>query len=379
MRNLRLPVLHRDPHRDPHPDLPPDLRQYLRQYLHLGLHSGIVRLSSLRSLAILLIWLLVISGTNSGQQPAAKAESGAQQQQEQADPGKRGRELVAAARAAIGPPEAWRELQSLSISGRLRRFVKYVSVQAPNRIEQKEKVLNGKLRLDFLLPDRFWRRVSNSTLNGFNYSYTQVVNGDRAWRHPAPLVSSHRDSRIYDIGDIERSFEIHAHDARQQIAFYTLGWLLQLPPSFPAEFIHAGPVKIEGRHCEAVVVRGPNGFNPALLIDSETHLPYGLLITYVDARRETVVVEVASVSRQFIAETYARARREREARRRPPQRREMLWRFSDHQEVGGLRLPHRITTLLDGVVLEELTVPEFRLNREIKAKKFEGQPEIKFD
>jgi hypothetical protein len=296
-----------------------------------------------------------------------------------ADPAARARELLEETRAAIGAPSAWSQMTSLSAVGRLRRFIKYVSVQAPDRIEEKEKTLNGKVRLEFLLPDRFWRRVSNSMLNGYGYTYTQVINGERAWRYPAPLITSHRDKRIYDVGDIDRSIELHAHDTRQQIAFYTLGWLLQLPPSFPAEFIHAGQVQVEGRSYEAIVVRGPNGFHPALLIDRETHLPFALVLAFVEARRETVVVEVASVSRQYISETYARARREREARRRPPERHEMQWRFSEHQEVGGLRLPRKITTFLDGQILEELTIPEIKINREVDPKKFEGQPEIKFE
>lgn len=295
------------------------------------------------------------------------------------DPAMRAQELLSRARAAIGSSEAWSQLQSLVLDARIRRHVRYLSVQGPDKIEAKEKILNGKMRIEALLPDRFWRRVSNSTLNGYGYSYTQTVNGERAWRNPAPLLSSHRDNRIYDVGDLERSAEIHAHDARRQLAPYTLGWLLQPPPAFPTEFIHAGLSEMDGRKYETIVIRGPNSFHPALLLDAETLLPFAIVIYFLEARREMVVVEVASVSRQYIQETYARARREREARRRAPERHELQLRFSDHQEVNGLKLPHRITTLLDGELIEELIIPEFRFNRDIDPKKFEGQSEIRFE
>ena len=298
--------------------------------------------------------------------------------QDQADQIARAQELLRQSREAIGSAQAWEQLQTLSASGRARRLVKYVSVQSPEKVEEKEKVLSGKISLDFALPDRYRCRITNATLSGFSYSSVEVINGDRAWRTPPPpIISSFRDSRVIDVGDAERSREKYAHDTRQQIALYTLGWLLRTPGSFPAEFIYAGPVESEGRKLEAIVVKGPEGFSPLLLLDRETKIPFAIVMSFVQVKRVPVFVEVASLSRQFTHETYARARREREARRRLPQRRELQWRFSDHQSIGGLQLPHRITTIIDGEVLDELTITEFRVNQPINQKKFEGQPEVR--
>ena len=298
--------------------------------------------------------------------------------QDQAEQIVRAQELLRQSREAIGNAQAWEQLQTVSASGRVRRPMKYVSVQSPEKVEEKEKVLSGKIKVDFALPDRYRCRITNATLSGFSYSSVEVVNGDRAWRTPPPpIISSFHDSRVIDVGDVERSREKYAQDARQQIALYTLGWLLQTPGSLPAEFIYAGPVETEGRKLEAIVVKGPEGFAPLLLLDRETKIPFAIVMSFVEVKRVPVFVEVASLSRQFIHETYARARRERESRRRLPQRREIQWRFSDHQPVSGLLLPHRITTIIDGEVLDELTINEFRVNQPINQKKFEGSPEVK--
>jgi hypothetical protein len=76
-------------------------------------------------------------------------------------------------------------------------------------------------------------------------------------------------------------------------------------------------------------------------------------------------------------ETYARARAERRARAKPAQRYEMIIRFSDRRPVEGALLPFRVTTSLNGAVIEEMTMNEFEINREINPKRFAGPPKPK--
>ena len=45
--------------------------------------------------------------------------------------------------------------------------------------------------------------------------------------------------------------------------------------------------------------------------------------------------------------------------------------------VNGLLLPFRVTTTLNGDVIEEMTINEFEINRPISPKKFAGPPEPK--
>ncbi len=309
-----------------------------------------------------------------GATPPAEAQTN----QDQAEQAARARELLLLARHAIGLESSQPPLWSLSAAGGFRRFVKYISVQSPTKVVERQRVLSGKLQVDFLLPDKFRRHISNRGISGRRYAYTEVVNGALAWRDPPPpVISSYRDNRIIDVGDIERSREKYAEDARQQLAFYTLGWILETPPALPSEFLYAGEVRTDDRILEAIIVNGPNGFRPVLLLDHKTHLPFALVVALVEPKRETVIVEVASVSRQFITDTYARARREREARRTPAQRRELQWRFSDHQPVDGLLLPRRITTFIDGEITEELTISQFKVNQPINLRRFEGRPEVR--
>ncbi len=300
----------------------------------------------------------------------------AQVSQDQAEQVARAAELLQKARAAIGRSNV--TLRGLSASAKLKTSSRYISVQSPARVVEKTKILGGSVEVDFSFPDRFRKRVSTQTISGRRYSYTDVVNGARAWRNPPPpIISSYRDSRVIDVSDIERSREKYAEDARQQIAYYSLGWLLESPPSLQCEFIYAGPVREENRVREAIIVKGPNGFRPVLLLDQATFLPFAIVVAFVEARRETVLAEVATVSRRFLSDTYARARREREARRTPAKRRELQWRFSNHQSVGGLVLPHRITTMIDGEIADETTISQFKVNQPIDPKRFEGQPEVK--
>lgn len=297
---------------------------------------------------------------------------------QQLDDRARGRELARKAREAIAESSIRAQFTTLSATGKLRRFAKYVSVQSPTKIENKERILNGKMELDFVFPDKFRRRVSNSSLSGYAYTYTEIINGEIAFRNPPPpILSSKGDQRVIDVDDIERSQAKYAQDARQNLAFYSLGWLMDAPSSYPVDFIYAGRVTDDGRTDEALILEAPDGFRPILLIDPETSLPSGWVVAYVDVKRTPVIVEVASVSRSFISETYARARREREARRLPAARRELVWRFSDHEIVDGLRLPHKISTRLDGDLLEELVISDFKVNGQIDTKKFEGKPQVR--
>jgi hypothetical protein len=62
---------------------------------------------------------------------------------------------------------------------------------------------------------------------------------------------------------------------------------------------------------------------------------------------------------------------------KPPQPCEMLVQFSDRRPVNGALLPFRVTTTLNGEVVEEMTMSGFEINRPINMKKFAKPPEPK--
>src|SRR5262245_12518642 len=128
----------------------------------------------------------------------------------------RAKELIRLARAAIGGEEALSKIQTLTASAKYNRFVKYVSVLSPSKVEEKRKALSGKMEFEFALPDKFRRRITGETLRGFGYSFAQVVNGDQAWRDP-PMrpMSSYGDRRVIDVSDVARTEFKQATGAKQ--------------------------------------------------------------------------------------------------------------------------------------------------------------------
>jgi hypothetical protein len=289
-------------------------------------------------------------------------------------------ELIKLARVALGGEEALGSIQTLSVSAKLRRPLKYVSVQSPKKVVEKEKVLSGKVELDFLLPDRFRKRTSGERLIGFPFSYIEVVNGDRAWRNP-PLqtISSHRDSRVIDVDDFERTVELQRRGARQQLTIYSLGLLLKALPAYPLQYNYLGRTQSFAADANAIAVTDPGNNQMYLLLDPKSNLPLAFAWTFIASRQKTVITEaVGFYNSRFFRETRQRAQRERQERTTPPQRCEMQMKFSDYRLVSRVLLPHRITTTLNQEIIEELTFNEFAINRSINPKKFEGEPEPKY-
>src|SRR5262245_33253835 len=151
---------------------------------------------ALRAPTLLVLLLLVFSGSAQSQSPSQNTAS----QNETA----RAEELIKLARAAIGGDKVLGGIRTITATGKYHRFVKYLSVQSPKKVEEKQKALPGKMEFEFALPDKFRKRVTTSRLQGFNYSFAQVVNGAEAWRDPPTRpISSYRDGRVIDVGDVE--------------------------------------------------------------------------------------------------------------------------------------------------------------------------------
>ncbi|MCG3161435.1 MAG: hypothetical protein JMDDDDMK_02618 [Acidobacteria bacterium] len=295
------------------------------------------------------------------------------------DEAARAKELIKLARAAIGGEEALGRIQTLTASAKYNRFVKYVSVQSSSKVEEKRKALSGKMEFDFALPDKFRRRVTGETLRGFGYSFAQVVSGDQAWRDP-PMrpMSSYRDRRVIDVSDVARTEFIQATGAKQELTYFSIGWLMFTLPGYPLEMDYLGVYRVGSEDMHAIGAEGGGGFRFTVLLDMKTYTPAALAISFVENIQETVIVEAPGfLDRRFMQETYARARAERKARAKPPQQYEMLIRFSDRRPVGGALLPFRVTTTLNGELIEEITINEFETNRPINPKRFAGPPESK--
>jgi hypothetical protein len=323
---------------------------------------------ALRLPTLLVLLLLVFSESAQSQSPSQDTAS----QNETA----RAEELIKLARAAIGGEEVLSGIRTITATGKYNRFVKYLSVQSPKKVEEKQKALPGKMEFEFALPEKFKRRVTASRLRGFDYSFAQVVNGAEAWRDPPTRpISSNGDGRVIDVGDVERTAFIHATSAKQGLSYFSIGWLMLPLPGYPLKMSYLGIYQFGAENAHAILASGDSGFRFTLLLDMKTYALTALAISFVEEIQPVVLVEAAGFfNRRFMQETVARARAERNARTKPSQPCEMLIRFSDRRPVNGALLPFRVTTMLNGEVIEDMRMSQFEINRPINPKKFAGPP-----
>ena len=284
-------------------------------------------------------------------------------------PHPRADELLQQARTAIGNTAL---VQSLTAKGTVRRNIKYVEVSSPNDIEEKEKTLRSKLRVEFQFPDKFRIREKGSHLNGLGYELIATVNAGEAWLYPPPVVpSTPENRRIVSVEDAEQNLLKQAQIARANVTRLTLGWLLSSSASLPVEFTYAGRISSEIGTNDVLTVRDVDGYKLLLMLDPTTHLPTMLNETIVIPQRTMVIPTGFGFDRRFNRAILTRAREERLARSKPPQAISVQMRLSDRRNVGGLNLPHRITTYHNGQIVEEVEFHEFILNRPLDPKKFE--------
>jgi hypothetical protein len=236
--------------------------------------------------------------------------------------------------------------------------------------------LPGKMEFEFSLPDKFRRRITGERFRGYGFSFAQVVNGQQAWRDPPPpLISSHRDRRVIDVGDVERTAFIHETSAKQELSYFSIGWLMLTLPGYPLDMSYLGIYRIGSENAHAISVEGASGFRFTLLLDEKTYAPEAVAISFVEEIRPVILVEATGFfDRKFMRETFARAQAERNARMKPPQPCEMLMRFSDRRPVDGVMLPFQVTITLNGEMIEEIVMSAFKINQPINPKKFAGPP-----
>lgn len=277
--------------------------------------------------------------------------------------------ILQQARTAIG---ATSPLQSLSVKGTVRRQVKYVEVSSPTEVEEKEKTLTSKLRVEFQFPDKFRVREQGSQVNGQGYELLAIVNNSEAWIYPQPIVpSTPENRRVVSVEDAEQNLIRQAQTARTNVSRFTLGLLLTAVPPIPLEFTYAGRITSEVGTNDVLTVREADGYKFLLLLDPQTHLPTMLNETVVMSQRVTVIPTGLGFDRRYNRAIFTRAREERLARSKPPHAVSVQMRLSDRRTVGGLNLPHRIKTYYNGQLVEEIEFDEFTFNRPINPKKFE--------
>ena len=252
----------------------------------------------------------------------------------------RAEELLKQARVALGGEANLRAIQSLSVSGRLRRVT-----QARDQ--------SGEIKLDFLLPDKFKKTETMNLIAGVELTLVSVLNGDRAWKDSRSSSSNAQVTVIGpDGGKGEQS--VPPKEVRADFARNLLGLLLSPPASFPIRFNYAGVAEAPDGKADVIDARGPDGFEARLFLDKNTHRPLMLSYRGMVPRLSTMRTQSGRESVDKIVKDAQVGGNRQQA--------EIQIRYSDYRVVNGVMLPHRITKTADGKTNEEWEITRFKIN-----------------
>jgi hypothetical protein len=265
----------------------------------------------------------------------------------------RAQQLLGQARAAIGG-EKLRSLSSLSAKGSYRRMM-------------GEREMSGEIQFDLILPDKMMRSETMNPIPGAEITRIEAISGERAWSDQQSsgtgggMIVMRRPG-----GDSPQGQAMQTNAIRAELTRITIGWLLSSPSSFPVEFSYAGEAEAPDGKADALDVKGPNGFSARLFLEKETHRP--LMLTFKGKKPRIMMRAFTGPRSKEEIEKEAKAA-EAEAANQPDV--EYQIRLSEHREVDGISLPHRLTRAIEGEVSEEWDISKFKINPSLKAEKFE--------
>jgi hypothetical protein len=275
------------------------------------------------------------------------------QQSEAQDATGKAQELLRQARTSIGG-EKLRSLGSLSATGSYRRIM-------------GEREMSGEIQFDLILPDKMMRTETMNPVPGAEITRIEAINGNISW---ADQQSSGTGGGMIMVrrpgGDSRQGQAMQTNAIRAELARISIGWLLSSPASLPVEFTYAGQAEAPDGKAEALDIKGPNGFSARLFLDQKTHLP--LMLTY-NGKKPRIMMRTFTGPRSKEEVEIEARKAESEAANQPDDEYQM--RFSEHREIEGISLPHRLTRAIDGEVNEELEISKFKINPSLKAEKFE--------
>jgi hypothetical protein len=177
---------------------------------------------------------------------------------------------------------------------------------------------------------------------------------------------------------------------RREYAKLALGLFAASPATYPLEFAYAGEAEAAEGTADVIDVKGAGDFAVRLFIDRQTHLP--LMLSWHD--KEPLMIQMGGPGSSFSSAggsvntrvvqgsggPMSKDEREKleqdiEARRKDAEAKRRVVEFrlyyADYQDVGGVKLPHRLQRAIDGKTTEEVVFDEFKVNPKIDARKFQ--------
>jgi hypothetical protein len=264
----------------------------------------------------------------------------------------RATDLLARARTALGGAERLAEVKSLTLRGPLRKLLG-TGDDAPE--------LSGEARVDVLLPGRYLRVESLSPFPGAaSVSVLTGLDGEDAWTDQETPPSAHGTimiRRAPEGGDAapQRAVRVRADYARLLVA------LLLADPTVALGFRHHGTAESPEGRADVLDVTGPDGFTARLFLDAASHRP--LMLSY-RARRGMMVRRLEGGPHADPSEI------DKAPLPSPPPEVEARLHLEDFRPVGGLVLPHRLSTTYDGQPGDEWQVKEYKVNPPLKPEAF---------
>jgi hypothetical protein len=300
----------------------------------------------MRNLLLLLSLVLLIA-------PAALANDDA-----------RAQEILKQARQAVGGDEQLQKIQGLQINGQYRRVF-------------GERQMGGDREISISLPNKY---LVEDAMNAGGLSTAMInfrgLNGDKAWSGN----SGGGGGMVFRMGgpggqqaSPEQMEEMLRRIYTAEFSRYLLAIILTPPPSLAVEYKYAGESDVEDTQADVIDVSGPNNFAVRVFFEKKSHMP--LLLSYRGPKPRIMTMQRPAGSGTK-AEDVAKAREEAEKKMHAeapaaPEEVDFYIRLTDYKKVGGVMLPHKLTSLTENEVSEEFEISKYQLNPQFKADRFE--------
>jgi hypothetical protein len=305
----------------------------------------------MRKMAVLLLAAFLLAAAAPAQEPEKAAPAG---------DAARAQELLKAARAALGGEAKLAAVKSLSISG-------VRTLQSPRG------GLEGELKMDFQLPDKY-RRTTSTAFGGNQISSSEIVNGADAGvevSNPGGAAGGPGGAVVRGPGGQGGPGGGRAPDpARQrrmlqdEYARVLMAILLTSSSHVPLEFFYTGEGEVNGEPCHVLEMKTADRVLGQLLLDANSNQPRA--IRWRGFGGGGMVFRGPGGGGEQRREPPKQGET-------PPQPREVPieLQITAYREVDGIQFPSQIMRVVDGEVREEWLLTRYKLNPALKPAQFE--------
>jgi hypothetical protein len=243
-----------------------------------------------------------------------------------------------------------------------------------------------------LMPDKMKRTTISSPFPGFEFTRTDVINGDQVWvdvdTSTPPASPGGAGGPMIRMGPGGPGGpgrpgggnpEMIQNFTRTEFHRLLLGIVVIPPASIQAEYKYAGEAKAPDGTADVIEVKGPGNSASRVYVDQKTHRV--LMISFRGRNFQTFRGRrgggppgqpgpEGQPGRELTPEEIEKRRKEIEERMAMTPEVDFFIRFAEHKNVNGLSLPHLITRSTGSNINEELTIDKYKLNPKLNPDKF---------